>query len=79
LLSIQASKGLIEWYPVPARIIVARLKTRLQNITIIHSYAPTEQMDPEVKDKYYDEPSNTLTNVKTHDIIILMGDMNGQV
>ncbi|GFG36512.1 hypothetical protein Cfor_11846 [Coptotermes formosanus] len=61
LLSIQASKGLIEWYPVPARIIVARLKTRLQNITIIHSYAPTEQMDPEVKDKYYDEPNSCST------------------
>jgi hypothetical protein len=49
LLSEQASEGLIEWYPVSARIIVAKLKTRFRNITIIQNYAPTEQVDPEVK------------------------------
>jgi hypothetical protein len=33
VLSKQASRGLIEWYPISATIIVAWLKTRFWNIT----------------------------------------------
>jgi exonuclease III len=56
-----------------------KLKTRFRNFTIIQSYAPTEQADPEVKDRYYDELSNVLANVKKQDIIIPKGGMNAHV
>jgi hypothetical protein len=43
------------------------------------SYAPTEQAHPEIKNKHDNELSNTLTNVKKQDIIILMDDTHSQV
>jgi hypothetical protein len=41
LMDKEAKRSLIEWHPVPARIIVARFKTTIRNIVTIQCYAPT--------------------------------------
>jgi exonuclease III len=41
LMDKEAKRSLIEWRPISSRIIVARFKTTIRNITMIQCYAPT--------------------------------------
>jgi len=43
----------MEWSPILERIILARSKTKIHNLTIIQRYAPTEMMDKDMKEKFY--------------------------
>jgi exonuclease III len=47
LLSPKAYKSLIEWNPIPDRIIMARFRTKLRKMVVIQCYAPTEQATSE--------------------------------
>jgi len=69
----------MEWSPILERIILARSKTKIRNLTIIQCYAPTEMMDKDMKEKFYQQLHETITAVQKMDVIIVMGDMNAKI
>ena len=49
ILSKDAARSLLEWEPVPERIITARFASKGRDITIIQCYAPTNLAETEEK------------------------------
>ena len=56
----EAQKSLMEWSPISERIIVARFKTRIRNLTIIQCYAPVEITEKDEKEEFYQQLSETI-------------------
>jgi len=69
----------MEWSPILERIILAHSKTKICNLTIIQHYAPTEMMDKDMKEKFYQQLHETITAVQKRNAIIVMGDMNAKI
>jgi exonuclease III len=69
---------MIDWKLVSSRIMVARFKSNVRNVTVIQCYAPTEDADMEAKEAFYAQ-LNTMTGVKKQDIVMVMGDLNAKV
>jgi len=63
LMSKEAQRSLMEWSPISERIILAHFKTKIRNLTIIQCYAPTEMMDKDMKEKFYQQLHETITAV----------------
>ena len=64
--------------PVTKRIISATFHGNPQ-LTVTAVYAPTECSSPEDKDDFYDNLSNHLEQVKTHNMHLVVGDFNARV
>lgn len=79
MLTPAAKRSLIEWKPISDRILLARFKSKVRNISIVHVYAPTNTSPENVKDDFYELLSSTLDNVRKGDILIVMGDLNAKV
>ena len=45
----------MEWKPINSRLVKIRMKGKHINITIIQSYAPTNDSEEESKDALYDQ------------------------
>lgn len=41
LLNETAKRNLLDWKPISERLMTARFKTRVRNVTVIQGYAPT--------------------------------------
>lgn len=50
--------------PVSERIITARFRYGVQNISEAHCFAPTEQSEEAVKDQFYEQLSKILQTAK---------------
>lgn len=79
LLSRTAKQSLISWQAISERLITARFKCRVRNVTIIQCYAPTEAANVEDKDDFYAQLESTFDQVARKDVIIVMGDFNAQI
>jgi len=80
LLSTQWARCLIDYNAVNQRIMVARF--RLDggiNMSALVVYAPTEGAEEAVKDAFYLQLSSTLDALPSRDLLVLMGDFNGQL
>jgi len=69
----------MEWSLISKRIILARSKTKICNLTINQCRAPIEMTDKDVKEKFYQQVHETITTVQKRDVIIVMGDMNAKI
>ena len=52
LMTRFAARSLIDWTPRSERIIAARFYSKHVKTTIVHVYAPTEDAEESVKDKF---------------------------
>ena len=75
----QAAKVLIGWKPVNERIITARFESRHAKTTIVQVYAQTEEAKETKKDSFYGQLQDTIAQIPSHDVKILIGDMNAQI
>ena len=75
-LSKEASSALENWNPVSDRIIKVRFNSRHIKITIIQFYAPTNDVDTQEKDDFYERLQQVYDKTPQHDIIITMRDWN---
>lgn len=78
-LSKYAAKSLIEWEPIQARIITARITRKGRTITIIQCYAATNSSDVAEKDAFYQQLQTVIPKVPKRGIQILLGDANAKI
>ena len=79
LMSKNAAKAPIDWTPVNERIIQARYHSQHIKLTLIHTYAPTEDAEEQAKDEFYTRLQDVLDKRNKHDMLIVTGDMNAKV
>lgn len=79
LLSAQAHAALMKWEPINERIIVARFRTRVRNLSIIQSYAPTDAAEMQEKENFYSQLNAVVDKIPKGDIKIYMGDFNAKI
>ena len=70
-------KCLMEWKPINSRLVRIRMKGKHINITVIHSYAPTNDSEEESKDAFYDQLQAGLESIPRDEMKIVMGYVNG--
>ena len=70
---------LIEWKHVGARIITARFNSRYIKLTILLCYAPIEDAEKWDKEAFYNKLQEAIQRVPTHDMLLVMGDLNARV
>nr|AOE48155.1 hypothetical protein [Eumigus monticolus] len=50
-----------------------------KHVTVVSAYAPTLGSDDDIKEKFYSDLDNILSNINRQDKIILLGDFNARV
>jgi exonuclease III len=56
-----------------------RVKGKYNNITLINTYAPTEDKTEEIKEQFYDDLQSIVDKVPKTDLTILLGDVNAKL
>ena len=79
MLAKRAQEALIEWKPISPRIILARFRSKIRNVTFINCYAPTNEAAVETKADFYDKLQKTLDGRTRRDILIVTGDFNAKM
>ena len=79
LLSPGAHAALMKWEPINERIIVARFRTRVRNLTVIQCYAPTDAANLHEKESFYSQLNSVVEKVPKGDIQIHLGDFNAKI
>ena len=70
---------MMQWKPVSNRLIIARLRGKQVNITLIQCYAPTNDASDDDIDAFYEQLQHEVDQMPHHDIKIIMGDLNAKV
>jgi len=79
MLTKEARASLIDWKPINNRLMTARFRSRVRNITIINCYAPHEEKDEEEKIIFYQQLNNAYDSSPRADIKIVLGDFNAKI
>ena len=79
MLAKRAQEAFIEWKPISPRIILARFRSKIRNVTFINCYAPTNEAEVETKADFYDKLQKTLDGRTRRDILIVTGDFNAKM
>ena len=70
---------MISWEPISERLIIAKFRSKVRNITLIQYYAPTEKSSVNAKDDFYNFLDATYNRAPRCEIIVVMGDLNAKV
>ena len=75
----QAEESTIEFKPRGPRLLQARFNSRYSKLTMIVCYAPIEDATEENKDSFYGQLQAATEEVRTHDMLMIIGDFNARV
>ena len=78
LCNNEVSKALLEWKSLGPRLLRARFNGKYTKLTVVVSYAPTEEAEEEKKDDFYDQLQTAIEDVPTHDMLLIIGDLNAR-
>ena len=67
------ARSLIGYWATSERVIMVKLQGKPFNISIIQIYAPTQDHEDEEIELFYDEIQTAIKNVKTDDILCVIG------
>ena len=70
---------LLEWEPISERMIRARFNSKYCKLTILQCYAPTNEVEDEAKDEWYEQLQQVISKVPAHDMLLIIGDLNAKV
>jgi hypothetical protein len=79
MIQKSAVNKILGFEPISDHICKLRVKVKLHNMTLINMYAPTENKEEEIKEKFYEELQRTQDRKPKHDLIIILGDMNAKL
>ncbi|PSN47766.1 Craniofacial development protein 2, partial [Blattella germanica] len=65
--------------PINERLCKLRYRGKYNNVTLINSYAPTEEKNDDDKEKFYDDLQKTIDEVPKNDFVIILGDVNAKI
>jgi hypothetical protein len=77
ILSRQVARSLMDWKPFTVRIITARFRTKVRNITIVQNHVPTDSAD--ITNVFYQSLTATMSTIRRQDIVIVKGNFNHKV
>ena len=60
------------------RLIMARFNSKYVKLTLLTCYAPTEAVDEEEKDVFYDQLQSAIDAIPFHDVLLVIGDLNAR-
>ena len=72
-------KSILGHWPVSKRNIMLKLKAKPFDIAIIQTYAPTSSHSDEEIEEHYEEIEKMLKEVKSTDVLIILGDFNAKI
>ena len=72
-------QNVLDFKAADERICVLRIKTRLQNISVINMHAPTEEKEELEKGAFYQKVEEKYDSCPSNDIKIVLGDWNPKV
>ena len=64
---------------MPDRVIMAKFEGKPAIFIIVQLYAPTNDHSDEEIEEFYADVKKALKQVKSGDILVVMGDMNAKV
>ena len=71
-------RTLIEWKPSGSRLLKARFNSKYTKLTVIVCYAPIEDAEEADKDTFYDQLQAVTDEVPTHDLLMVLGNLNAR-
>jgi len=79
MMSKAAKKWMIEWTPINEGLMIVRFKSRYTKLSVIQCYLPTNNVEEETKDMFYQQLQKAIDNVASHDALLVIGDLNAKV
>ena len=70
MMTRYASRCLESWIPVSEWIITARFHSKYIKTTIVQVYAPTNEVEDEAKETFYNRLQKVLDAVPRHDMLL---------
>lgn len=67
------------FWTVSDRVILLKIAAKPFDLCIIQVYAPTGDCEMEEIESFYEQVENTMKQVKSSEILIIMGDLNAKV
>ena len=71
--------GVMGFLPISKRVMIVKIEGRPFNLAIIQAYAPTSDHSEEDIEQFYEDMEKAHQQVKSTDILVVMGDMNAKI
>ena len=68
----------IESKPSGSRLLQGSFNSKYTKLTVIGCYVPTEDAEEADKYAFYDQPQTVIDEVLTHDLLMVLGDLNAR-
>ena len=79
IINNRLEKALTELKPRGPRLLQARFNSRYTKLTVIVCYALIEDATEKNKDSFYGQLQAATEEVRTHDMLMIIGDLNARV
>jgi Metal-dependent hydrolase len=79
IVSKKASRSVLGFTPICERICTLQIKDKFHNITFVNVYAPTEDTEDGIVDKFYETLQSVCDELPKHDAIITLGEFNAKL
>lgn len=79
LIKKELQKSIVGYWTVNERCILLKIKAKPFDIAIIQIYAPTKDWSDEEVEVFYENIQKTIKQLKSTDVLIVMGDFNAKV
>ena len=79
IMNNNIAKALMGYWPISDRIVMIKLQGKPFKINMIPLYAPTQDYNDDDIEVFYDEVQTAIKQVKSNEILCVMGDRNAKV
>uniref|UniRef100_A0A8D8L8K4 Craniofacial development protein 2 n=1 Tax=Cacopsylla melanoneura TaxID=428564 RepID=A0A8D8L8K4_9HEMI len=79
IVTKELNQSVKSFTPISNRIILLQIESKPANVNIFQVYAPTAQSTEEDLELFYKDLEYSVKKMKSHDITVVMGDLNAKV